>query len=423
MRRASSEPSPARLSNRVASVAVSPTVATAARATQLRAQGRDILDFSVGEPDQGTPERIRKAAADAMNRGETRYIPSLGVPALRKAVADRYLADDGVSFDPSEVAITMGGKQAYSLACEALLDPGDEVVIPTPFWPTFSEAPRLAGGQPVFAPLDPKRGFAFDPEIILARVRRKTRAVVINSPSNPTGSVVSGKALAAIARGLKEKAPRAFLVYDDTYSRLSYVDGDPRMLERAKEIMDGRLVIAGTASKTYSMTGWRIGWLLAPKAVIQGVAALISHQTQCTASFAQFGAVEALAGSQDFVRDLVAEYRTRRDLVVEALNAIPGISCRVPAGAFYAFPDIRKLLGPRVPDALTFAARLLDEQGVAVVAGEGFGCPGFVRISFARSQDELRRGLSAIAAFVATLESDASGGSTRHSTRVKAGVL
>jgi aspartate aminotransferase len=422
-RAARSAPPAARLSSRVSSVGVSPTVATAARATQLRALGRDILDFSVGEPDQGTPERIRKAAADAMNRGETRYIPSLGVPTLRKAVSDRYIEDDGVTFDPSEVAITMGGKQAYSLACEALLDPGDEVVIPTPFWPTFSEAPRLAGGCPVFAALDPGRGFAFEPEIILSKVRRKTRALVINSPSNPTGAVVSGKALAAIAQGLKEKAPRAFLVYDDTYARLSYVDGEPKALDRVKEIMEDRFVIVGTASKTYSMTGWRIGWLLAARPVIQGVQALISHQTQCTASFAQFGAVEALAGSQDFLSALVAEYRTRRDLVVAALNAIPGVSCREPAGAFYAFPDIRKLLGPSMPDALTFAARLLDEQGVAVVAGEGFGCPGFIRISFARSQDELRRGLQAVAAFIATLDRGPAGSPKgQGSARRKAGA-
>ncbi len=387
------------LSGRVGSVQMSPTVATAARATQLRSQGRAILDFSVGEPDQGTPERIRNAASEAMNRGETRYVPSLGIPALRQAVADRYLADDGVAFDAGEVAITLGGKQAYALACEAILDPGDEVVIPTPFWPTFSEAPRLVGGVPVFAALDRARGFAFDPDLILRKVRPKTRALIINSPSNPTGAVVSEKALIDIARSLRSKAPDAFLIYDDTYARLRYVEGHPRMLPRVREILGDRFMIAGTASKTYCMTGWRIGWLLATRTVIQGVAALISHQTQCAASFAQFGAVEALNGPQDFVQDLVAEYRARRDLVVEALNAIPGVRCRVPAGAFYAFPDIRRLLSKSMPDALAFAARLLDEQGVAVVAGEGFGCPGFVRISFARSHDELRRGLSAIAAF------------------------
>lgn len=397
---------PLRLSSRVDAVQVSPTVATAARAALLRTMGRDILDFSVGEPDQGTPERIKRAATEAMDRGETRYVPSLGIPALRKAVADRYLADDGVRFDPTEVAITLGGKQAYALACEAVLDEGAEVVIPTPYWPTFSEAPRLLGGVPVFAPLDGAKGFAFDPDLIMKKVRRKTRLLVINSPSNPTGAVVSEKALVEIARRLKEMAPGAFLLYDDTYARMRYVDSHPRMLARVREILGDRMMIAGTASKTYCMTGWRIGWLLAPRAVINGVSALISHQTQCAASFAQFGAVEALTGPQDYIAELVAEYRLRRDIVVAELNEIPGITCRVPQGAFYAFPDIRKLLSKAVPDALTFAARLLDEQGVAVVAGEGFGCPGYIRISFARSQDELRRGLNAIRRFVASLRYD-----------------
>ncbi|MBX7185995.1 MAG: pyridoxal phosphate-dependent aminotransferase [Vicinamibacteria bacterium] len=402
-----SQPHTLHLSSRVESVQVSPTVATAARATLLRTMGRDILDFSVGEPDQGTPERIKRAAAEAMDHGETRYVPSLGIPALRKAVADRYLTDDGVRFDPTEVAVTLGGKQAYALACEAVLNEGDEVVIPTPYWPTFSEAARILGAVPVFAPLDGAKGFAFDPDLIMKKVRRKTRLLVINSPSNPTGAVVSEKALVEIARQLKAKAPDAFLLYDDTYSRMRFVENHPRMLARTREILGDQMMFAGTASKTYCMTGWRIGWLLAPRAVINGVSALISHQTQCAASFAQFGAVEALTGPQDYVAEIVAEYRLRRDIVVAELNEIAGVTCRVPAGAFYAFPDIRKLLNKAVPDALTFAARLLDEQGVAVVAGEGFGCPGFMRISFARSQDELRRGLAAIRRFVGSLHYDA----------------
>ena len=218
--------------------------------------------------------------------------------------------------------------------------------------------------------------------------------------------MVSEKALIEIARGLKAKAPDAFLLYDDTYARMRYVSSHPRMLARVRQILGDQMMIAGTASKTYCMTGWRIGWLLAPKPVIHGISALISHQTQCAASFAQFGAVEALTGPQGFVGELVAEYGFRRDLVVDALNAIPGISCRAPAGAFYAFPDISRLLSKTVPDALTFAARLLDEQGVAVVAGEGFGCPGHIRISFARSQDELRRGLAALRKFVDSLRYD-----------------
>ena len=411
-----------RLSSRVESIAVSPTVAMAARAALLRSQGRDVLDFSVGEPDQGTPDNVRRAALAAMDRGETKYVASLGVAALRKAVAERYIEEDGVAFDPSEVAVTLGGKQAYALACEAVLNAGDEIVIPTPFWPTFSEAPRLAGGVPVFAPLDPSKGFAFDPDRVLAKVRRRTKAIVINSPSNPTGQVVDEKALLTIAKGLKAKAPDAFLIYDDTYARMLYVDRGKTMLPRVKEILGGHLLVVGTASKTYCMTGWRIGWLLGPRPVIAGLSALISHQTQCATSFAQYGAIEALAGPQQFVRDMVDEYRARRTLVVDALNGIQGVSCRTPSGAFYAFPDVRRVLGREVPDALTFAARLLDEHGVAVVAGEGFGCPGFIRISFARSQDELRRGLAAIAAFVASLpppEPDPATTRVRTSTRRK----
>lgn len=401
------------LSDRVGSVQVSPTVATAARAALLRTMGREILDFSVGEPDQSTPEAIRQAATDAMTRGETRYVPSLGIPALRQAVAERYLKDDGVAFGSAEVAITLGGKQAYALACEAVLNPGDEVLIPTPFWPTFSEAPRLVGGVPVFAPLDGKKGFAFDPDLIMRKARRRTRLLVLNSPCNPTGAVVSEKALVDLARSLKTRAPNAFLLYDDTYARMLYVDKNPGMLARVKEILGDQFMIAGTASKTYCMTGWRIGWLLASKAVIGGVSALISHQTQCAASFAQFGAVQALTGPQEFVGEQTREYRLRRDLVVAGLNDIPGVSCRPPAGAFYAFPDISKLLSGKTPDALTFAARLLDEQGVAVVAGEGFGCPGFIRISFARSQDELRRGLAAIRAFAGALQAERGGSEKR----------
>lgn len=403
MRKKSAQDRPIHLSTRVDSVHVSPTVATAARATLLRSQGRAILDFSVGEPDQDTPARIRRAASVAMNHGATKYVPSLGIPALRQAVAGRYLAADGVRFDPDEVAITLGGKQAYALACEAILNPGDEIVIPTPFWPTFSEAPRLFGGVPVFAPLDGASGFPFDPDRILRKVRPRTRALVINSPSNPTGAVIGEADLVEIARSLKKRAGDAFLIYDDTYARLRFVDPAPQMLPRVREILGDRFLIVGTASKTYCMTGWRIGWLLGPRAVIQGVSALISHETQCAASFAQFGAVEALNGPQDFVFDLAAEYRARRDLVVAALNAMPGVACRLPEGAFYAFPDVRGLLSGSVPDTLAVAARLLDEKGVAVVAGEGFGSPGFLRISFARSRRELREGLSAIASFAASV--------------------
>lgn len=388
------------LSKRVLSIEVSPTIAAAGRASALRAAGRDVLDFSVGEPDQPTEERVRRAASDAMNRGETRYIPSLGIPPLRQAVANRYAQDLGVRFTPSQVAITQGGKQAYALACEAILNPGDEIVIPSPYWPTFAEAPRIVGGKPVIVPLDPKKGFAFEPKPILSALTSKTRAVVINSPSNPTGAVISDTALIEIARGVL-KHGASYLIYDDTYARLLFVESSRRALGQAKEILGDRLIIPGTASKTYCMTGWRIGWLLGSEDLVRGAAALISHETQCTNSFAQWGAVEALSGSQDFVGVLADEYRARRDLVVEALRAMPGIQCHAPQGAFYAFADVRAVLSAGIPNALTLCQKLLDEEGVALVAGEGFSCPGFVRLSFARSREELRQGLDRIASFLA----------------------
>jgi aspartate aminotransferase len=388
---------PPLFSKRVRSIGVSPTVATAARAAELRAQGRDILDFSVGEPDQPTPNHIRRAAQAAMDRGETRYVASLGLPALRAAIAARYLEDFGARFEPAEVAVTLGGKQAYALACEAVLDPGDEVVIPSPYWPTFAEAPRILGATPVFAPLDPRRGFAFDPRRILRRVGPRTRAVVINTPSNPTGAVISEDALLEIARSLA-RTPRTYLIYDDTYARLEFGER-VRALGRVRSLLGERLLIAGTASKTYCMTGWRIGWLLGAPALIRGVAALISHETQCATSFAQFGAIEALSGPQGLVDDLVAEYRGRRDLVTAALRSIPGIACHEPQGAFYAFFDVRKL-APGRNNSLTFCAGLLEQEGVALVAGEGFGRPGFARLSFARSRDELREGLRRLIGYV-----------------------
>jgi aspartate aminotransferase len=319
------------------------------------------------------------------------------VPGLRKAVADRYADDMDVRFAPSEVAITLGGKQAFALACEAILNPGDEVVIPSPYWPTFAEAPRILGAKPVFARLDADAGFAFDPARILAKVSAKTRAVVVNTPSNPTGAVISDAALLEVARGLRTRAG-TYLVYDDTYARIQFTAAT-RVLGEVRAMLGDRLLIAGTASKTYCMTGWRIGWLLAPEPIVRGVSALISHETQCANSFAQFGAIEALTGSQSVVGDLVAEYRARRDMVVSALRLVPGLRCHAPQGAFYAFFDVRGVLGAGVPDSLTYCARLLDEEGVALVAGEGFGCPGFARLSFARSRAELGRGLERIRAF------------------------
>ena len=387
------------LSRRALAIEVSSTVAMAQRAAALRASGTPVLDFSVGEPDQPTPEHIKAAAVAALGADRTRYTPAAGIPELRAAVAMRYREDFGVSYTPAEVAITLGGKQALYLACQALLDRGDEVVIPNPHWPTFSEAVRLAGGKPVAVETRAKDGFRVTAKLVAKAVGRHTRAVLVNSPSNPTGAVVEPRELLAIAKLAKRR--RFALLYDDTYARMIFGDGPGPDLQAAREASGNRLVILGTASKSFCMTGWRIGWILGPKPLVDAAAALVSHSTQCPTSFAQVGAVTALTGPQGFVGELTREYRVRRDTLHAALAAIPGVACALPEGAFYLFPDVRAYLSRRIKDSVQLASALLDEAHVAVVPGEAFAGPGHVRISFARPLAELQDGARRIASFLA----------------------
>jgi aspartate aminotransferase len=390
------------LSRRAAQIEVSPTVAVAQKAAALRAAGETILDFSVGEPDQPTPAHIRVAAQVALEAGKTRYTPAAGLTELRAAVAQRYREDDGVSFAPEEVAVTTGGKHALYVACQALLQEEDEVVIPTPFWPTFAEAVRLAGARPLLVATNEADGFRLKARHVEAALTPRTRAVIVNSPCNPTGAVVAPSELAAIA----DLAARRdlLLLYDDTYARLLYDPGEERRLGRIREKLGERFIILGTASKTYCMTGWRIGWVMGPQALVDAIAALVSHSTQCPATFAQYAAVKALTGPQDVVREMTAEYRRRRDFVYPAIHEITHVSCAAPGGGFYVFPNVSAYLGREIPTTLALASRLLDETRVAVVPGEGFGAPGYLRLSFARPMDELREGIARIAGFLRGLD-------------------
>ena len=389
------------LSRRALGLAVSPTVAVAQRAGALKAAGERVLDFSVGEPDQPTPRHIVNAATEALNNGRTHYTPAAGLPELRAAVASRYKKDFKVSFADSEVCVTTGGKQALYLACQALLNRGDEVIIPAPYWPTFSEAVRLAGARPMLVPTQEKDGFKITARLISKATGPRTKAVILNSPSNPTGAIIDAEDLLVIG---DMAARRKFtLLYDDTYARLTYGRSDMTALQALRDAVGDRLVVLGTASKSFCMTGWRIGWILGPKPLVDACAALVSHSTQCPTSFAQVGAVEALTGPQKFVQDLVAEYRRRRDYIHPALCFIPRVTCVQPAGAFYVFPNVARYLGHGVPSTLEMARRLLDEEKVAVVPGEGFAAPGYLRISFARPLEELKEGAERIAAFMARL--------------------
>jgi aspartate aminotransferase len=388
-----------KLARRVLRLEVSPTVAMAARATALKSRGVVVYDFSVGEPDQGTPRHVAAAGVAAIEAGRTRYAPAPGLPELRAAVAARYRQDFHVAFAPEEVAITVGGKQALYLAGQALLDAGDEVIVPSPFWPTFTEAVRLAGGRPVLAPTREADGFAVTARLLGKAAGPRTRAVILNSPCNPTGAVVEPEELLAIGRLARR---RGFtLVYDDTYAQLAFSRPRDWGLQALRDLLGDRLVILGTASKSYCMTGWRIGWVMGPRALIDACAALASHSTQSPATFAQLGAVTALNGPQEFVGELLAEYRRRRDLVHSALLAIPGATCVEPQGGFYAFPNLSRYLGREIPTTLELGRRLLEDKHVAVVPGEGFGAPGYVRISFARPLEELREGVRRIAEFLA----------------------
>jgi len=392
------------LSRRVLGVELSSTVAMAQRAVALRARGREVLDFSVGEPDQDTPPAVTEAAIAALRDGRTRYAPAAGIPELRTAVASRYRKDFKVSFAPEEVAITTGGKQALYLACQALLDRGDEVILPTPHWPTFSEAVRLAGARPILVHAQEKDGFKITARMISKATSPRTKAVILNSPSNPTGAVLEPEALLVI--GDMAQRRKFTILYDDTYARLSYGRTDTTTLQALRDSVGDRFVVLGTASKSYCMTGWRIGWLLGPRALVEACAILISHSTQCPATFAQVGAVEALTGPQKGVQDLVAEYRRRRDFLHGAVAQLPDVSCALPGGAFYLFPNLGRYLSTPIPTTVELAGRLLDEQGLAAVPGEGFGAPGYLRLSFARPMDELREGAGRLSAFLAQLRGE-----------------
>jgi aspartate aminotransferase len=392
------------LSRRAAGLATSPTVAVAQRAAAMIAAGEPVLDFSVGEPDQPTPRHITAAAVNALDNGRTRYTASAGLSELRAAVAMRYRRDFKVLFTPEEVAITMGGKQALYLACQALLDRGDEVIIPIPYWPTFSEAVRLAGGRPILVQTQEKDAFQITARAISKATSPRTKAVIINSPCNPTGSVIDPEDMLVI--GDMAQRRKFTILYDDTYGRLAFGRPDHSALQALRDAVGDRFVVLGTASKSYCMTGWRIGWVLGPRALVDACARLVSHSTQCPTTFAQVGAVEALTGPQRFVTDLAGEYLRRRDYIHPAITALPGVTCVKPAGGFYVFPNVGRYLSGQVPTTLELSRRLLEEAKVASVPGEGFGVSGYLRLSFARPLDELKQGMERIGAFLAGLRGD-----------------
>lgn len=369
----------------------------AADAERLRAEGADVVDFGAGEPDFPTPDNIKQAAVRALDENFTKYTPAGGTAELKKAVCERHARDFGTSYQPSECLITVGGKHLIFNLTQALVNPGDEVVIPVPYWVTYKDVVNYAGGKCVFVPTDEQDGFTLTAAMVEPHLSARTRMVIINSPSNPSGAVMD--------RGEFEKilhltASRGIhLLTDECYCKFLY-DSEPfsiASLPGAKETV----LVAGSLSKTYAMTGWRIGFGLVPAPIVGAMTKLQSHSTSNPTSIAQKAAVEALLGPQESVGAMLAEYRKRRDFVVERLRSIPGVHCAEPRGAFYAYPDLGVVLGKNgIQNTLQLAERLLADAGVAVVPGEAFGTGRHVRISYATSMNELERGLDRIHQFV-----------------------
>ncbi|MGE0447190.1 MAG: pyridoxal phosphate-dependent aminotransferase [Vicinamibacterales bacterium] len=387
---------------RLAQVAPSATLKVAAEADRLRRAGHNVVDFSAGEPDFPTPEHVKAAGKAAIDANFTRYTVSQGIPELRQALCDRYKNQYGVEITPAEVLFTVGGKQALFNAALALYDPGDEVITHSPYWPTIPEQVKLAGATPIIVPTSQDDGFTVHADAILAKITPKTKAIIINSPTNPTGGLIDEPTLGRIADAAAAKG--IWIIVDLCYEQLIY-DPVPHNLPKVLfEKHRNRTVICGSASKSYAMTGWRCGWTIAPKELTTAMNVIQGQSTSNITSITQKAALAAISGSQDAVVAMLEEYRVRRDNLHAWLTAHPGIKCVKPRGAFYLFPDITGLLTPEVPTSLAFAEQLIAREMVAVVPGEGFDSPGYLRISYATSMEQLREGADRILRFAESLQ-------------------
>jgi aspartate aminotransferase len=391
------------LSERVLRITASATMRVAATVERLRREGVAVIDFGAGEPDFGTPTAATAAAHGAIDEGFTKYTVVPGIVELRQAICDRYRKDYAVEYSPAQVVVTAGGKQALFNTAMALFGRGDEVITHGPYWPTLTEQIRLVDATPVVVRTRPEDGFALTAELLLSALTSRTKAIIINSPSNPTGAVISEADMAVIA---KEAARHGlWIVLDLCYEKLIY-DRRPHNLPGvlAKYGPD-RAVLCGSASKAYAMTGWRCGWSIAPAAVATAQAAVQSHMTSNVSSISQKAALAALTGPQEIVGEMLQEYGRRRDHLCEWLSVEPALRFHRPAGAFYLFVDVRALCSTgAIRSSAGLADALLDEERVAVTPGEAFDAPGFVRISYATSMDNLREGSRRLLAFVARLQ-------------------
>ncbi len=389
------------ISERARNAAPSPTLGITAKANALKAQGVDVIGFAAGEPDFDTPEHIKAAAIEALQKGQTKYTPSAGIPPLREAVCEKLERENGLKYQPSQVIVSLGAKHSIYNLFQAVLDPGDEVIVPVPYWVSYPEQVKLADGVPVFVDAPEENGFRVTAETIAAAITPRTKMIVINSPSNPSGAVISEEELRKIAELAVEK--NLLVLSDEIYEHLTYSGRHVSIASFGPEIQKRTLVVNGF-SKAYSMTGWRLGWLAGDAEIVAAMGRIQDQSTSNPTTFAQWGAVAALRGSQECVGQMRAAFQERRDYIVDRLNAIPGVQCARPDGAFYVLPNISGLTNNRYPDGDALTEYFLTQANVAVVPGSGFGVPQNIRLSYATSMEAIRKGLDRIAEAAAGLQ-------------------
>ena len=391
------------VSNSLKRIKPSPTIAVTSKAREMRAAGKDVIGLGAGEPDFDTPDNIKDAAIEAIKKGETKYTAVDGTPKLKKAIQGKFTRENNLSYELDQISVGTGGKQVLYNVFMATLNPGDEVIIPAPYWVSYPDMVLLAGGKPKIVKCSEKNEFKITPDELKKAIGKKTKWLIINSPSNPTGSCYTRNEIEELSKILI-KNKNVYILSDDIYEHITYDDFKFFTIAQIKALKDRTLTMNGV-SKSYSMTGWRIGYGAGPKDIIKAVAKIQSQSTTNPSSISQAAAVEALNGTQDFIKTRSDSFKERRDYVVETLNSINGLSCLKPSGAFYVFPNCKKLLGKKtkLKTDKEFVEKLLEKAEVAVVQGSAFGLDGYFRISYATSMENLKKALDRIKSFCESL--------------------
>lgn len=396
-----------KLAARVAKIKPSETLAITAKVNALRAQGRDVIGFGAGEPDFDTPDNIKKAAIQAIEAGFTKYTPVNGTDELKDAIAAKLKRDNSLEYKRSQIVVSCGAKHSLYNLAQALFDEGDEVIIPAPYWVSYPDIVALSGGEPVIVDTQEENGFKMSPRQLSSAITKRTRAVIINSPSNPTGAVYTPQELKALAAVLVDKD--ILVVTDDIYEKIFYADFPFANIASVEEKIKEKTIVINGVSKTYAMTGWRIGYAACSEEIAGAMSKIQSQSTSNPTSIAQKAALEAIRGDQSAMPQMVVEFRKRRDFIVEALNNIEGIDCFAPGGAFYVFPKVsglygRMFKGKKITDSAEFIGYLLDEANVAAVPGAAFGSDEHIRLSYATSLQNIEEGLKRIKNAVGRLD-------------------